>query len=106
MSVSGVAMRLDSKPTLHHLEELICCQIASNWDQLALHLGVEQHVIDAVKGNHRNHYDEASHDVLSRWLNGEHDTGSKQRTWRSVLTALRESGEQALAEHLRTEWFR
>ena len=106
MSVLGVAMRLDSKPTLHHLEELICCQIASNWDQLALHLGVEQHVIDAVKGNHRNHYDEASHDVLSRWLNGEHDTGSKQRTWRSVLTALRESGEQALAEHLRTEWFR
>ena len=99
-------MRLDSKPTLRHLEELICCQIASNWDQLALHLGVERHVVDTVKGNHRHRCDEASRDVLNRWLNGERDTGSKQRTWRSVLAALRESGEQEMAEQLRTEWFR
>ena len=99
-------MRLDSKPTLRYLEELIRCQIASNWDRLALHLGVEQHVIDAVEGNHHGHCDEASRDVINRWLNGEHDTGSKQRTWSSVLTALRESGEQDLAAQLRTEWFR
>ena len=99
-------MRLDSKPTLHRLEELICCPIASNWDRLVLHLGVEQHVVDTVKGNHHRRCDEASRDVLNRWLNGELDTGSTQRTWRSVLTALRESGEQEMAGQLRTEWFR
>ena len=99
-------MWLDSKPTLLHIEELVCSRVASSWDRLALHLGVEQTVIDAVKCNHRRHCDEASRDVLSRWLHGERDTGSRQRTWRSILTALRESGEQELAEQLRTEWFR
>ena len=63
-------------------------------------------MIDAVKRNHHRHCDEASRDVLSRWLQGKRDTGSRQRTWRSILTALWESGEQELAEQLRTEWFR
>ena len=42
-------MCLDSKPTLHHLDELICRRIAGNWDTLALYLGVEQHVNIEVK---------------------------------------------------------
>ena len=99
-------MRLDSKPTLRLLDELICRRIASNWDTMAFYLGVQSHVIIEVKTNHRHRCDEASRDILNRWLNGEHDTGSMQRTWRSVLTALRESREEELAEQLRTEWFR
>ena len=98
-------MDLDSKPTLRRLDELVCRRIASNWDTLALYLGVEQHVIDAVNEDHRR-CEKASRDILNRWLNGEHDTGSMHRTWRSVLTALRESGEEELAEQLRTEWCR
>ena len=97
-------MRLDSKPTLRHLDELICCQIGSNWDQLALHLGVEQCVIDAVKEDHR-HCEQACRDVLNRWLSSEHGTGGQRRTWRSILTALRECGDQELAGRLKTEWF-
>ena len=99
-------MCLDSKPTLHHLDELIRRRIADNWDRLAFYLGVQSHVIIEVKTNHCHHCDEASRDVLNRWLNGEHDTGSMQRTWRSVLTALRESGEEELAQQLSTEWCR
>ena len=99
-------MRLDSKPTLRHLDELICRRIAGNWDTLAFYLGVQSHVIIEVKDSHRRHCDEASRDVLNRWLNGEHDTGTMQRTWCSVLTALRESGEEELAQQLRTEWCR
>ena len=94
-------MRLDSKPTSRHLDELICCRIASSWDQLALHLGMEQHVILAVKEEHRHHCEQACHDVLDRWIKGERGTGRQHRTWHSILTALRECGEQELAGQLR-----
>ena len=61
-------------------------------------------MIDAVKEDHR-HCEQACRDVLNRWLSGELGTGGQRRAWRSILTALRECGEQELAGQLRTEWF-
>ena len=98
-------MRLDSTPTLCQLDKLVCHQVASNWDRLALHLDVEQHVIQVVKENNPYNCERASRDALTRWLDGGRGTGAQLRTWRSILTALRECGEQELAGQLRTEWF-
>lgn len=99
-------MWLDAKPTQHHLDELICCQVASNCERLAVYLGVEQQVINAAKEDHCLRWDEATGDVQNRWLQGEHDTSSTQRSWHSILTALRESREEELVEQLSTDWFR
>ena len=79
--------------------------IGSEWEQVALHLGVESSVIDTVRGDNPDQYVEACRGVLNRWLKAEPGTGNKERTWSYVLEALVTSGHRQLAERLKDEHF-
>ena len=72
---------------------------------MALHLGVESYVIDAVRRDSPDQYVEACRGVLNRWLKAEPGTGNKERTWHSVLEALETSGHRQLVEQLKREHF-
>ena len=104
---SGAHTLLDtsSKPTLNELDRLIVGLICSDWEQMALHLGVESSVIDTARGDNPDQYVEACRGVLNRWLKAEPGTGNKERTWNSVLEALVTSGQRQLAERLKDEHF-
>ena len=87
---SGAQALLDtsSVPTLSDLNELVVAPVAANWQNLALRLGVKGFLLDIVSKNHPNDCEGACRDMLTRWLRREQHTGTEERTWSTLLTAL------------------
>lgn len=73
---------------------------------MAIALGMEYFVIDAVSVNHTNDCEGACQDILKRWLNKEFHTGQNKRTWSTLLSALGRAGFVDLENSLRREQFR
>ena len=103
---SGAQALLDTSavPTLSDVNELIVTQVAANWYNLALMLGVEVFLIDAVSKDHKSCID-ACQDMLKRWLKEEKHTGKQERTWFTLLTALGRADSVELERSLRKEHF-
>ena len=92
-------------PTLNDVNELIVTQVAAKWQNLAIKLGVKDYLIDVVSKNNRNDCEEASQDMLKRWLREERHTGGEERTWSTLLTALGRADFGELERDLRSEHF-
>ena len=93
-----------SVPTLSDMNELIVTQVATNWYNLALVLGVEVFLIDAISEDHKRCV-AACRDMLTRWLKREQHTGTEERTWSTLLTALGRADFGELESSLRKEHF-
>lgn len=98
---TGVRFGLDDKPSLADLDRLIVGTFASQWDQVALHLGVQPCLVEIVKVDNPLQSEKAFRTIFRRWLKGETNTGSAKRCWRSVLAAIGRSGYWELSEWLR-----
>ena len=92
-------------PTLDDVNELIVTQVAAKWQNLAIKLGVKDFLIDVVSKNNRHDCEEASQDMLKRWLREERHTGGEERTWSTLLTALGRADFGELERDLRSEHF-
>ena len=77
----------------------------SEWEQAALHLGVQSYVLETEKWDNPGKPEEACRGVLHRWLLCAPGTGETERTWHSVLEALETSGHSQLVEQLKRESF-
>ena len=97
-------LHTSSVPTLSDVNELIVTQVAANWYNLALVLGVEVFLIDAISEDHRRCVAKCR-DMLTRWLRREQHTGGKERTWSTLLTALGRADFGELETSLRREHF-
>ena len=104
----GARALLDTSavPTLDDVNELIVTQVAAKWQNLAIKLGVKDFLIDVISKNNRNDCEEASQDMLKRWLREERHTGGEERTWSTLLTALGKADFGELERDLRCEHFR
>ena len=71
---------------------------ASQWEAVAPHLGMETCGVCKFGSGHLQ---EASQEVLSRWLKDESDTDIAEKTRCSVLEATEASGNIPLAEQLK-----
>ena len=103
---SGASSLLDisSKPTQDELDKLIVSN-CREWEQAALHLGVQSHVLETEKWDNPGKPEEACRGVLHRWLLCAPGTGETERTWHSVLESLETSGHSQLVEQLKREHF-
>ena len=97
-------LHTSSVPTLSDMNELIVTQVAANWYNLALVLGVEVFLIDAISEDHKRCV-AACRDMLKRWLRREQHTGGEERTWSTLLTALGRADFGELESSLRKEHF-
>lgn len=73
---------------------------------MAIALGVEYFVIDAVSANHASDCEGTCQDILKRWLNMEFHTGQKERMWSTLLSALGRAGFVDLENSLQREQFK
>ena len=91
---SGARALLDisSTPDMRDVDELVVTAVASNWQRLALRLGLEVCVSEVVLKNHPNDCEGACRDMFDRWLRRERHTGEEERTWSTLLTALGRAG--------------
>ena len=67
---SGARALLDvsSTPDMSDVDELFVTEVAADWQRVALRLGVEGCVSEAVLKNHPNDHEGACQDMLDRWL--------------------------------------
>ena len=71
-----------------------------NWHSLGVKLGLEDHELRTIEQNHRGDGNErCKHEMLSRWLRS-----SKLPTWKAVVDALQQMGEQAVASKIRAKY--
>ena len=96
---------VSSTPDMSDVDELVVTEVAANWQRVALRLGVEGCVSEAVLKNHPNDCEGACQDMLDRWLRRDPHTGEEERTWSTLLTALGRAGFEELERRLRKEHF-
>ena len=77
----------------------------SEWEQMALCLGVQSYVLETEKWDNPNNAEAACRGCLRRWLLRAPGTGETERTWHSVLEALEITGHSQLAGQLKREHF-
>ena len=96
---------VSSTPDMSDVDELVVTEVAANWQRVALRLGVEGCVSEAVLKNHPNDREGACQDMLDRWLKRDPHTGEEERTWSTLLTALGRAGFEELERRLQREHF-
>ena len=84
--------------------KFIVCEVAADWSQVAIYLGVEVSVINTTEENHRS-CALACTAMFEQWLSWEPGTGEKDRTWHTVLSAMEDAGHEAFSQLLKTEIF-
>ena len=77
--------------------------MAAYWDKVAIHLGIESHIIDIIKRDHPSNCEQACCDMLKRWHNREESTGpdDKPRILNDLLKALKACGLEDYAERIK-----
>ena len=103
----GARVLLDvlSTPVMSDVDELVVTEVAADWQRVALRLGVEGCVSEAVLRNRPNDSTGACQDMLTRWLRRDPHTGEEERTWFTLLTALGRAGFEELERRLRRKHF-
>ena len=96
---------VSSTPTSADILRLVVTEVAFKWRHVATFLYIEDCVINNIAKNHPTDCEGACSDMLKRWLSREHYTGEKERTWSTLLTALKEAGFGTLNDRLLREHF-
>ena len=89
-----------STPTINELNQLVVRRVAAQWYSLGLSLGVEPTVLATIKADHPGDVEGACRDLLCRWRSRSPGTGEQPRVWLSVLTAIRETVGEMIAEEV------
>ena len=92
-------------PDMRDIDELVVTAVATNWQKVALRLGVEGCVGEIILNKHPNNCEGSCRDMFDHWLRRERHTGEKERTWSTLLTALSQAGFVELEKSLRREHF-
>ena len=74
--------------------------IAYDWQSVAIALGFDGPRIKNIEKDHPNQCEDASCDMLSRWLHGEHDLHGPL-TWDTLIGCLEQAEMMELAKKVR-----
>ena len=102
-SEGHIQFTTDSTPTLQAIRKFIVHEVAEHWILIAVYLGFESSAIMMTKTDRSEH---ACTAVFEQWLSWEPETGEKERTWQTVLSAVEYTGHKAFSRQLKTELFR
>ena len=81
------AFLLRTCPTMELISRLVVPRVSSRWNYVGLQLGVSPERLEVIEGEHKRKEDCCTA-LFTDWLRGAPGTGSKQRSWESVLGAV------------------
>ena len=89
------------KPDLADILKCVVPKIAAKYYQVGMCLGIESTTLDIVKTDHAHEgCEEICLQMFDRWLRVGPRTGDKERTWRTVLAAVKEVAGVAVCEEI------
>ena len=92
-----------SAPTLSQLKRQVVWRVAGHWYEVGLSLEVRAAVLDTIRADNPHSVRRACCAMFSEWLSRGPGTGERPRVWRSVLTAVRETVGERIAEEVKGE---
>ena len=93
LGLAMIVMTLSAEYGTLRLKDLVRCavpRVASKWDEVGLQLNIEPYVLKNIEADGGDVVTRCKN-MFSKWLIGEPETGGLQRTWESVLKAVREA---------------
>ena len=75
-------------------------QVDASWKKFGLQLDVDYDVLDDIKKYHSGNASDCMLDLVVRWTSRKPGTGDLPRTWETVVRAVRDAGQQQLADRL------
>ena len=88
---------LNSTPTLQEIKETIVYHLGEEWRNVGDSLGMSPKVMKGIGSMFGSIPTQCSEAMFSKWLYHEEGTGHKERTWGTVLTALKDAGREDVA---------
>ena len=88
-----ILMTLSAEYGTLRLKDLVRCavpRVAPKWDEVGLQLDIQPYVLRNIEADGGDVVTRCKN-MFSKWLIGEAGTGDLQRTWESVLEAVREA---------------
>ena len=76
-------------PTTELLSRLVVPRVSSRWKYVGLQLGVSSECLEVIECEHHMKMCDCCMAMFEQWLRGTPGTGSKQRSWESVLSAVK-----------------
>ena len=98
---------IDNRPKIHELQMLEFCdgqklrimeRVAPQWKQMAIAFGFSVARIKSIEKGEHYQPDDASFEIFSCWLEGEHDL--KPPTWDVLIQCLKQASLLNIAEKL------
>ena len=90
-----------SAPTLNMLNRQVVWRIAAQWYEVGLFLEVESAVLGTIRADNPHSVRQACLTMFSEWLTRGPGTGEQPREWSSVLSAVKETVGEKVAEEVK-----
>lgn len=74
----------------------------NNWHSLGLRLGILYPTLEKIKEDNREKVDQCKTAVIAAWLNKKENKSGVPPSWSVLKAALREIGENAVADQIVT----
>ena len=75
-------------------------RLDAKWQQFSIFLGVDYETMVAIQKDKGGKPEDCMLDLLGKWISCQAGTGNCPRTWQTVVEAVKDSGNGALAEEL------
>ena len=74
--------------------------LRDDWNEVGTNLDIQGPVLGRVKLEHQNIPEKCASSMFDEWLEHSPGTGGKERTWKTVLTSLWDSGREDIVENV------
>ena len=92
--------RLRERAKKEYLDDLVVPHLSNDWNEVGANLDIQGPVLGRVKREHHNIPEKCASSMFDEWLEHSPGTGRKERTWKTVLTSLRDSGREDIVENV------
>ena len=82
-----------------NVQKLVVNGVAPKWKEFAILLGFDQHLIDIIDCDTRS-CQEGCREMFRKWLRVAGGTGSKERTWETIVNVVERMEDFSLAAEL------
>ena len=89
----------DSPISVADLYAALNHQLDAKWKQFGIFLGVEYQLMESISSSYKD-AEECMLHLVGKWTSHQAGTGTLPRTWRTVVTAVKDTGDEVLAQKL------
>lgn len=72
----------------------------ARWEHFGIFLGVDSPILRVIESDKRSKPGDCMLELVRRWTANQAGTGTRPRTWQTVVEAVKDTGDGVLAQEL------